>query len=565
MGCSPAAAAAREVSEAVLTERGEEEGHLLVEGPPGSGKSCMAGMLLVDKGLLEVGIAVVLVDLLLLLPAALLQPLKVEDDEIERQLSTVWDDVRERLIERKQMNRGTVLIIDELDLMCSRDFGPWGKVTALEHMQRVSSSFLDLLASINRRQFGNVVVVGLVRDAAAITGLFKKAERFSRVVSFGIPSCVARTALLLDLLAPAGEPNEVQVALAHAIAEKTPGFVAKDIHLLWQRACRLQLSSSSEENPELEGKSYSGVTLTPGLHHFEQALSYTKAAQLNALEEELLKGSANTGNGEGLSALAGCAAAKDAFEKFIHWPLLYPEQFKRFQVSRPNGVLLYGPPGCGKTLCARALKQEYDMNFLAAKGPQLLFKYVGETEEAIRKLFMSAHELAPCILFFDEVDAIGRKRSGSDGASGVQERALSTLLNEMDGIEERAGVFLVGCTSRPDLMDSALLRPGRFDKLVHVPLPSSEDRKEFLEIQRKRMPLLLEKEQLEKIVEDTTAYSFSDMKGLLRAAGLCALRRDLETGGILFEDVTGALESFSVHPPSRELLEIYKRTEDGSG
>jgi transitional endoplasmic reticulum ATPase len=215
-------------------------------------------------------------------------------------------------------------------------------------------------------------------------------------------------------------------------------------------------------------------------------------------------------------------ATKRELTESVLWPLRYPESFERLGVTAARGALLFGPPGCGKTFLIKALANEADANFLSVKGAELLSKWVGESERAVRELFRRARGAAPSVIFFDEIDALAPRRgAGLDG--GATDRVVAQLLTELDGIEELAGVFVIGATNRPDLIDPALLRPGRFDRVVYVPPPDAAARGAMLSTLARRMPLE-EGLDLAAIASNCVGYSAADLESLARAAAMNAFR-----------------------------------------
>jgi len=223
------------------------------------------------------------------------------------------------------------------------------------------------------------------------------------------------------------------------------------------------------------------------------------------------------------SDIGGLEDVKQQLREAVEWPLKHPEFFREMGIDPPKGVLLYGPPGCGKTLLAKAVATESEANFIAVKGPEVLSKWVGESERAIREIFRKARQAAPCVIFFDEIDALAPMRGLGYSDSGVTERVVSQLLTEMDGLEKLEGVVVIGATNRPDILDPALLRPGRFDRLVYVPPPDRAARLEILKVHTRRMPLA-EDVDLERIADATEGYTGSDLAALCREAAILALR-----------------------------------------
>jgi transitional endoplasmic reticulum ATPase len=240
----------------------------------------------------------------------------------------------------------------------------------------------------------------------------------------------------------------------------------------------------------------------------------------------------------------------------VEWPQKYPERFERMGISVPKGILLYGLPGTGKTLLAKAVANEANANFISIKGPEIFSKFVGESEESIREIFKKARQVAPCILFIDEIDSIATRR-GSRTDSGVGDRVVNQLLTELDGIESLEGVTVIAATNRPDLIDPALLRPGRIDRSVEVEVPDTGAREKILEVHTRDMPLA-EDVELEKLSRQLDGYVGSDIEALVREAGMVSLRRNPETEQVTMEDFTEAMEE--VKPTATDQnLEHYRQ------
>jgi len=246
---------------------------------------------------------------------------------------------------------------------------------------------------------------------------------------------------------------------------------------------------------------------------------------------------------------------KQQLREAVEWPLKYPESFKKLGIKPPKGILLYGPPGCGKTLLAKAVATESEANFISVKGPELLSKWYGESERRIRELFRRARQVAPSIIFFDEIDAMAPRRGF--GMHEVSERIVSQLLTEMSGIEELKDVVIIAATNRPDMLDPALLRPGRFDRLIYVPEPNEEARLKILKVLTKKMPLAKDVD-LKKIAKMTEGYSGADLEAVCREAAMCALRENKKAKEIKMSHFRKALETIS---PSltKEIIEFYRK------
>jgi transitional endoplasmic reticulum ATPase len=247
---------------------------------------------------------------------------------------------------------------------------------------------------------------------------------------------------------------------------------------------------------------------------------------------------------------------KQQLREAVEWPLKHPEAFKRLGIDPPKGILLYGPPGTGKTLLAKAVATESEANFVSIKGPEVLSKWVGESERAIREIFRKARQAAPCVVFFDEIDSIAPRR-GQRFDSGVTDRIVNQLLTEMDGLERLEGVVVIAATNRPDVLDPALLRPGRFDRLIYVPPPDERARLEILKVHTRRMPLA-EDVDLAEIAKRTEGYTGADLAAVCKEAALAALR---EAGKPTKVTMRHFLKAMEVVKPSvtKEDLVRYQR------
>jgi len=267
--------------------------------------------------------------------------------------------------------------------------------------------------------------------------------------------------------------------------------------------------------------------------------------------------------------VGGLDKVRQDLQESIEWPLKYADSFVRMGIRPSRGILLYGPPGTGKTLLAKAAAKESEANFIQVKGPSLLSMWVGKSEEGVRKIFERARQVAPCIIFFDEIDALAGKR-GSDQGSKVTERVLNQLLAEMDGLEDLKDVLIIGATNRPDMIDTALLRPGRFDKILLVNSPDEKGRLNVLKIHTKKMPLgdgkkkFNDKEKevfLKEFAKKTEGYTGADLEGLAREAAMLVLRDNIESEFVTKKYFEKAIDKIK---PSvnKSTIEVYKRIEE---
>jgi transitional endoplasmic reticulum ATPase len=311
-------------------------------------------------------------------------------------------------------------------------------------------------------------------------------------------------------------PLAADVDLAR-LAEITHGFVGADLEALCREAAMARLRSLL---PEIDFKAaripYEQLSkLEVEMTDFAAALREVEPSAIREVFVEVPR--VRWGD------VGGLASVKERLLEAVEWPLRYPGLFARAGVAPPRGVLLWGPPGCGKTLLAKAAATETQVNFISVKGPALLSKYVGESEEALREVFRKARQSAPCLVFFDEIDSIAPVRGGA-GDSGVTERVLAQLLVELDGIEELKGVLVLGATNRIDMIDPALLRPGRFEELIEIPPPDTEARRQILQVHLEGKPLSGAVD-LHDLAERTSGSSGAELASLANRAARRALRR----------------------------------------
>ena len=239
--------------------------------------------------------------------------------------------------------------------------------------------------------------------------------------------------------------------------------------------------------------------------------------------------------------IGGLDTVKQHLIEAVEWPMKQPEIFKRLGIKPPKGILMYGPPGCGKTLLARAVATESEANFISIKGPEVFSKWVGESEKAIREVFRKARMAAPAVIFFDEMDSLTPQRGGGGSDSGVSERVISQLLTEMDGILSLQDIVVIAATNRPNLIDPAVLRPGRFDRLIYVPEPDDKSRLQILKLYTTNMPLNKDVD-LNQVATATRYYSGADLENICREAAMHALRRDIAAGEVTMKDFQDALK-----------------------
>jgi transitional endoplasmic reticulum ATPase len=397
----------------------------------------------------------------------------------------------------------------------------------------------------------NTVVIAATNRPEAIDEALRRPGRFDREIIIGVPDEPGRREILG--IHTRGMPLANDVNLEE-LAKRTYGFVGADIAALTREAAleavrrimpRLNLSEQTIPAEILD-------SLSVELKDFENAL---KRVQPSAMREVMVEAPQVRWDDVG-----GLDSARDRLREGVELPLKHPEAFRRLGIRPAKGFLLYGPPGTGKTLLAKAAAREAEANFIATKSSDLLSKWYGESEQQIARLFNRARQVAPTIIFIDELDSLVPARGGGLGEPQVTERVVNTILSEMDGLEELQNVVVIGATNRPTLIDPALLRPGRFDELIYVGVPDTAGRRRILAIHTEGMPLA-DDVDLEKIAQRTERFTGADLEDLVRRAGLTALRRGLDIGQVTMADFEIALGETraSVTP---EMLEEYDRIQE---
>jgi len=518
--------------------------------------------------------------------------------ESEQRLREIFEEAKE--------NAPSIIFIDEIDAIAPRRDEVTGEVE-----RRVVAQLLALMDGLEER--GQVIVIGATNRIDAIDPALRRPGRFDREIEIGVPDREGRFEILqihtrnmpiepeyrIDFVLEAlrnlykqysdkeilealqvtydevkniedkekikeiirkNLPEEIVAdlereiikAMLRYLADQTHGFVGADIEALCKEAAMKalrryipQIDLNSDEIP-LELLESMKVTFDD----FREAL---KEIEPSAMREVLVEVPKVTWDDVG-----GLEDVKREIIEAVEWPLKYPEKFKKFGIKPPKGVLLYGPPGTGKTLIAKAVANEAEANFISVKGPELLSKWLGESEKAVRKIFKKARQVAPCIIFFDEIDAIAGMRGLEENRA--VERVVNQLLTEMDGLEELEGVVVIGATNRPDIIDPALLRPGRFDRLVYVRPPDKKSRLAIFKIHTRNMPLA-EDVDLEELADMTEGYVGADIEAVCREAVMLALREDINAEKVHMRHFLEALRK--IKPSVTDsMLSFYERFEE---
>ena len=346
----------------------------------------------------------------------------------------------------------------------------------------------------------------------------------------------------------------VDAASINAIATAAHGYTPADLHSLVCLANTMADNGVVHSVPALSELADTTPTVT--LAHLRYALAHTRASVMRSVVLEVPH--------TRWSDIVGYDDVKTRLQQTVEWPLRHAAVFARLNVRPASGLLLYGPPGCSKTLLVRALATESGLNFMAVKGPELFSSYVGESERAVRQLFARARQAAPSVVFFDELDALAQHRGGDNKTqSAVGDRVVTQLLTELDGLEPLHGVIVVAATNRPDTIDRALLRPGRLDTTVYVPLPDAATRRAIVEHTIDTMPVD-SSVNLAMLVHETEGYSGAELVGVCREAALAAMRDNIECTSVTHTDFVGALRT--VRPGTdRQVVEMCERFERGAG
>ncbi len=504
--------------------------------------------------------------------------------ESEKRLRDIFNEA--------EKNAPTIIFIDEIDAIAPKREEVQGEVE-----RRVVSQLLTMMDGLKTR--GKVVVIGATNRPNSIDPALRRPGRFDREVEINVPDKEGRLQVLK--IHTRNMPLTKDVKL-EKLAEITHGFVGADLSSLAKEAAmnvlrKLLPKLEIKDEEEIPQEVLEKLKITE--KDFEEAL---KVVRPSAMREVLVE----TPN-VGWEDVGGLDKIKDSLIEAVEWPMQHPESFKRVGIRPPRGLLLYGPPGTGKTLLAKAVANESDANFIQVKGPSLLSMWVGKSEEGVRKIFERARQVSPCVIFFDEIDSLAMRR-GMETGSRVTERVLNQLLAEMDGLEELKDITVIAATNRPDMLDTALLRPGRFDRILLVPGPTKAGRLQILKIHTKNMPLAITKEEIklmekefknEKVnidskmasdepikqsdlkkqdkidfkdllpedklryylAEKTDGYVGADLENLAREAAMIALRENIDTNKVSKKHFDEAIKKVSPSVTKRD-MEIYNKIEE---
>ncbi len=452
------------------------------------------------------------------------------------------------IFKEAEENAPSIIFIDELDAIAPKRSEVTGEVE-----RRVVSQLLALMDGLKSR--GQVIVIGATNRIDAVDPALRRPGRFDREIRIGVPDRNGRKEILQIHTRRMPLVDDVDL---DELANITHGFTGADLAALCREAAMNALRRFLPKI-DLEKETIPAEVLEELKVTRDDFMNALKIVQPSALREVILE--IPNVRWEDIGDLE---QVKQELREAVEWPLKYPDLFKRLGIKPPKGILLYGPPGTGKTLLAKAVANESEANFISVKGPEVLSKWVGESEKAVREIFQRAREAAPCIIFFDELDAIAPRR-GLHTDSGVTDRIVNQLLTEMDGIQILKDVVVIGATNRPDILDPALLRPGRFDRVIFVPPPDVEGRYQIFQIHTRDMPLA-DDVDLRKLAEMTEGYTGADIEALCREAALNAARENLNIDKVYMRHFIAALEKVkpSIAPEQRReyerILTEFKRS-----
>ena len=493
---------------------------VLLHGPPGTGKTLLAKAVANEAGAHFISLA---------------------GPEIMSKWYGQSEENLRKVFDEAQKNAPSIIFIDEIDSLAPKREETHGEVE-----RRVVSQLLTLMDGLESR--GKVIVIAATNRVNALDPALRRPGRFDREIEIGVPNKKGRKEVLEIHTRHMPLSRDVNL---DELAEVTYGFVGADLEALCKEAAMHVLRrvipemSGLEENKEIPEEILKKLKVTK--KDFEYAM---KIVQPSAMREVLVEVPKVTWNDVG-----GLKEVKDKLKESVEWPLKHPDSFERMGIKPARGILLYGPPGTGKTLLAKAVANESNSNFISIKGPELLSKWVGESERLVREIFKKAKQVSPSIIFFDEIDSLATARNISSSSNHVGERVVSQLLGEISGLEELNDVVVIAATNRPDMIDPALLRPGRFDRQILVPAPDEKSRIKIFEIHTKKMPLY--KVNLKKLAKMTEGYSGADIEAICREAALNAMREDIKAKKVTMKHFEKALKEIT---PSitKEMIKYYK-------
>jgi len=467
---------------------------ILLFGPPGTGKTLIARAVANETGAFF---------------------FLINGPEIMSKLAGESESNLRKAFEEAEKNSPAIIFIDEIDAIAPKREKTHGEVE-----RRIVSQLLTLMDGLKQRS--HVVVMGATNRPNSIDAALRRFGRFDREVDIGIPDQVGRLEVLRIHTKNMKLAEDVDMV---QIAAETHGHVGADLAALCTEAALQQIRNKMdlidlEESDEIDAEVLASLAVSN--EDFQFALGKSNPSALR----ETTAVEVPTVTWQDVGGLEG---VKRELQELVQYPVMHPEKFLKFGMSPSRGVLFYGPPGCGKTLLAKAIANECQANFVSIKGPELLTMWFGESEGNVRDVFEKARSAAPCVLFFDELDSIAKSRGGSGGdGGGAADRVINQVLTEMDGMGAKKNVFIIGATNRPDIIDSAILRPGRLDQLIYIPLPDEKSRTQILKACLRKSPIHKDVD-LEYLARSTKGFSGADLTEICQRACKLAIRQAIET------------------------------------
>lgn len=464
---------------------------ILLYGPPGTGKTLIARAVANETGAFF---------------------FLINGPEIMSKLAGESESNLRKAFEEAEKNAPSIIFIDELDAIAPKREKTHGEVE-----RRIVSQLLTLMDGLKQR--AHVIVMAATNRPNSIDAALRRFGRFDREVDIGIPDATGRLEILRIHTKNMKLAENVDL---DKIAAETHGFVGSDLAALCSEAALQQIREKMDlidlEDDQIDAEVLNSLAVT--MDNFRWAMGKCSPS---ALRETVVEVPNVT-----WMDIGGLENVKKELQEMIQYPVEYPEKFLKFGMTPSRGVLFYGPPGCGKTLLAKAIANECQANFISIKGPELLTMWFGESEANVRDVFDKARAAAPCVLFFDELDSIAKARGGNVGdAGGAADRVINQILTEMDGMSSKKNVFIIGATNRPDIIDPAILRPGRLDQLIYIPLPDEKSRVAILKANLRKSPLAPDVD-LNYLASVSPGFSGADLTEICQRACKLAIRESIE-------------------------------------
>merc|ERR1711935_1287995 len=464
---------------------------VLLYGPPGSGKTLIGRAVANETGA---------------------NFYLINGPEIMSKMAGESESNLRKAFEEAEKNAPAIIFIDEID-----SIAPKREKTNGEVEKRIVSQLLTLMDGINSR--AQVIVIACTNRPNSIDPALRRFGRFDREVDIGVPDETGRLQILSIHTRKMKLDEDVDL---EKVAKLTHGYVGADLAQCCNEAAlqciRDKMDIIDFEDDSIDAEVMASMAVTQ--RNFDFAIEKGNPSALREMKVEIPNVT--------WADIGGLEKVKQELKETIQYPLDYPEKFDKFGLPPSKGVLFYGPPGCGKTLLAKAVANECQANFISIKGPELLTMWFGESEANVRQVFEKARQSAPCVLFFDELDSIAQQRGGSQGdGGGAADRVVNQLLTEMDGVGAKKNVFIIGATNRPDIIDTALMRPGRLDQLIYIPMPDFESRLSILRATLRKSPISKDVD-LSYLASQTDKFTGADLTEICQSACKMAIREEIE-------------------------------------